>query len=108
MIHHEINQWVDLSTETPGTSIFANLCVGIGAKRAKIVFMRMQRILLVAIEFYRGIVSPYLKPRCKFHPSCSEYAAEAIRKYGPLRGTIKSVIRLLKCNPLSKGGVDVP
>ena len=46
------------------------------------------------------------EPVCKFHPSCSHYASDALRKYGPLRGSLKAVWRLLRCNPWSRGGVD--
>jgi putative membrane protein insertion efficiency factor len=45
-------------------------------------------------------------PTCKYHPSCSQYAADAVRKYGPLRGSLKAAWRLLRCNPWSRGGVD--
>jgi putative membrane protein insertion efficiency factor len=47
-------------------------------------------------------------PVCKYHPSCSEYAAGALRKYGPLRGSAKAAWRILRCNPWSHGGVDYP
>ena len=47
-------------------------------------------------------------PTCKYHPSCSEYAAQAYRKHGLVRGTLKSAWRLLRCNPWSHGGVDYP
>ena len=45
-------------------------------------------------------------PTCKYHPTCSQYATDALRKYGPLRGSAKAVWRVLRCNPWSKGGVD--
>ena len=45
-------------------------------------------------------------PTCKFHPSCSQYASDAIRKYGPVKGSVKAAWRLLRCNPWSHGGVD--
>ena len=47
-------------------------------------------------------------PTCKYHPSCSEYAAEAFRRYGPLKASAKTAWRLLRCNPWSHGGVDHP
>ncbi|MDR2766640.1 MAG: membrane protein insertion efficiency factor YidD [Holosporaceae bacterium] len=68
----------------------------------------MQKILLSIIGFYRKVVSPHLKPRCRFHPSCSEYAANAIRKYGSFRGIAKTVGRIVRCHPFAKGGVDLP
>jgi putative membrane protein insertion efficiency factor len=43
---------------------------------------------------------------CRFHPSCSQYAGDAVRKYGPLRGSLKAAWRVLRCNPWSRGGVD--
>jgi putative membrane protein insertion efficiency factor len=58
---------------------------------------------------YRAIVPGYGvagAPTCKYHPSCSAYAGEALRKYGPLRGSAKATWRLLRCNPWSRGGVD--
>jgi putative membrane protein insertion efficiency factor len=45
-------------------------------------------------------------PTCKYHPSCSRYASDALRKYGPLKGSLKAAWRLLRCNPWSHGGVD--
>ena len=45
-------------------------------------------------------------PTCKYHPSCSQYASDALRKYGPLKGSFKAAWRLLRCNPWSHGGVD--
>ncbi len=45
-------------------------------------------------------------PTCKYHPTCSRYAADALRKYGPVKGSLKAVWRVLRCNPWSRGGVD--
>ena len=45
-------------------------------------------------------------PTCKYHPSCSQYASDALRKYGPVRGSLKAAWRLARCNPWSHGGVD--
>jgi putative membrane protein insertion efficiency factor len=45
-------------------------------------------------------------PTCKYHPSCSQYANDALRKYGPVRGSLKAAWRLVRCNPWSRGGVD--
>ena len=49
---------------------------------------------------------PLGRGTCKFHPSCSHYASDAIRKYGPVRGTARALWRILRCNPWSSGGVD--
>jgi len=58
------------------------------------------------IRFYQRFVSPGLPARCKYHPSCSQYTVEAVRRYGILRGVVLAAWRLLRCNPWSHGGVD--
>jgi uncharacterized protein len=58
------------------------------------------------IRFYRRWISPGLPRRCKYHPSCSEYAVDAVRRFGILRGVVLAAWRLLRCNPWSHGGVD--
>ena len=63
-------------------------------------------LLLLPIRAYRRFLSPALTPRCRYHPSCSAYAEEAIRELGPLRGVVLAAWRLLRCNPLSAGGLD--
>jgi putative membrane protein insertion efficiency factor len=62
----------------------------------------MQTILRV----YKRWISPLLPPACRFVPSCSEYAAEAIERHGVLRGGARAAWRLLRCNPLAHGGYD--
>jgi putative membrane protein insertion efficiency factor len=62
--------------------------------------------LLALLWVYRTFVSPALPPACRYHPSCSEYAAEAVRVHGPLRGTWLAVRRLLRCHPFAPGGPD--
>jgi putative membrane protein insertion efficiency factor len=71
---------------------------------------RLLRTVAVApIRLYQLLVSPFLPANtCKYHPSCSEYAALAIRKHGLLRGVPMAGWRLLRCNPWSHGGVDYP
>ena len=65
------------------------------------------RVLATApIRLYRRLVSPALGQRCKYHPSCSAYALQAIRTYGILRGVVLAGWRLLRCNPWSHGGFD--
>lgn len=66
----------------------------------------MKRLLLGAIAVYRRWVSPAIGRRCKYEPSCSVYAATAVRRFGPLRGSLLASWRLLRCNPLSHGGFD--
>ena len=66
----------------------------------------MRAAALTAVRAYQLLVSPLLGPRCKYHPSCSQYAADAIREVGVLRGSVLTGWRLLRCNPWSHGGVD--
>lgn len=69
--------------------------------------MRAQRVLLLApLRLYQRIFSPALGARCKYYPSCSEYAAQAIERFGILRGLVLAGWRLLRCNPWSHGGYD--
>ena len=58
------------------------------------------------IRLYQRVISPALPQRCKYHPSCSTYAVQAIRSYGILRGLVLAGWRLLRCNPWSHGGLD--
>jgi uncharacterized protein len=65
--------------------------------------------VIAPIRLYQLLVSPFVGAnRCKYHPSCSEYAALAIQKHGVLRGVPMAGWRLLRCNPWSQGGVDHP
>jgi putative membrane protein insertion efficiency factor len=66
----------------------------------------LRELAIVPIRFYRRAISPGLPRRCKYHPSCSAYAVEAVRRHGVLRGGVLAVWRLLRCNPWSNGGVD--
>ncbi len=66
----------------------------------------MKKILLAIIRFYQRVISPLFPPCCRFIPSCSQYALEAIQKYGPLKGGKKAIWRILRCNPFCKGGYD--
>jgi uncharacterized protein len=66
----------------------------------------VKRLLLAPIAAYQRLVSPALPRRCRFEPTCSAYALIAIRRFGPLRGTLLAVWRLLRCNPFSHGGFD--
>lgn len=64
------------------------------------------RIFCLPIKFYRKFISPLKPACCRFYPSCSKYALEALEKYGPAKGLYLSTKRILKCNPLFKGGYD--
>jgi putative membrane protein insertion efficiency factor len=67
----------------------------------------MRHILLFLIKGYRLIISPALPAHtCRFAPSCSAYALEAVERYGALRGTLMAVKRILRCHPLHPGGYD--
>jgi uncharacterized protein len=63
-------------------------------------------VLLGLIRAYQRWVSPAFPRRCKYHPTCSAYAVQAVRELGPFRGSIVAGWRLLRCNPLSDGGID--
>jgi uncharacterized protein len=63
-------------------------------------------LLLAPIRAYQRWISPGLPRRCKYEPTCSAYASEAIRELGPLRGSLVAAWRLLRCNPFSHGGID--
>jgi hypothetical protein len=63
-------------------------------------------LLIAPIRLYQRWISPAFAPRCRYYPSCSQYAAESIRELGPVRGLILAGWRLLRCNPFSKGGFD--
>jgi uncharacterized protein len=66
----------------------------------------LTKLALLPVRAYRRLISPLIGPRCRYYPTCSTYAIEAIRTYGPIRGAVLAVWRVLRCNPLSDGGVD--
>jgi uncharacterized protein len=66
----------------------------------------MTAIPRLLVRGYQRLLSPLLPARCKYHPSCSQYALDALREYGLLRGLVLAGWRLLRCNPWSHGGVD--
>ena len=66
----------------------------------------MKRVALAAIRLYQRRLSPGVPPACRFQPTCSHYAYEAIDQYGALRGVAMAAWRLLRCNPLNDGGFD--
>jgi uncharacterized protein len=70
--------------------------------------MTCTSILIMLIRGYQRYFSPLLPPRCRFYPSCSEYAVQALLYYGLGRGSAKVLWRLLRCHPLSRGGIDLP
>lgn len=64
------------------------------------------RVLVLPIRFYQRFISPYLPPTCRFHPTCSSYAVEALTVHGALRGSWLTVRRLGRCGPWHPGGLD--
>ena len=68
----------------------------------------LKKMLLGAIRFYQRQISPCLSPRCRFIPTCSQYALEAIEKYGPWKGGFLALKRFLRCHPFYKGDLYDP
>lgn len=66
----------------------------------------MRSLLIFLVQAYRLLISPMLPPACRFTPTCSEYAIQALRRYGALRGSYLAARRLLRCHPLCQGGYD--
>lgn len=63
-------------------------------------------LLKLPIQFYRYCISPWLAPRCRFYPSCSAYALDALNTHGPIKGSGLSLLRVVKCHPWHPGGYD--
>jgi putative membrane protein insertion efficiency factor len=63
--------------------------------------------VLALLRGYKWAVSPMLPPSCRYVPTCSEYAMEAVDRYGAARGSLKAIWRVLRCHPLAKGGLDL-
>ncbi|MGQ9632350.1 MAG: membrane protein insertion efficiency factor YidD [bacterium] len=66
----------------------------------------MKHILIFLVRFYRVAISPLFPPSCRFHPTCSQYALEAIERYGAIRGLWMAIRRLSRCHPFGGGGYD--
>lgn len=66
----------------------------------------MKNLLLSVIRFYRKYISPHLPPMCRYYPTCSCYAIEAIETHGAFKGFLLALWRVLRCNPFSHGGYD--
>jgi putative membrane protein insertion efficiency factor len=78
-----------------------------GLRRAgRVVGQVVALPLVLLVKAYQRLVSPLLPPTCRYYPSCSAYAVNALERFGPLRGTWMAVSRLLRCHPWSPGGVD--
>ena len=70
------------------------------------MFQPMKFLVLDLLGIYKAVISPFLPPACRFEPSCSEYARQAIEKYGAVKGTWMGIKRILRCQPFCKGGHD--
>jgi len=66
----------------------------------------MKYIFLILIRFYQKFISPLFPPKCKYYPTCSTYALNAVKRFGAIRGSALAAWRLLRCNPWSMGGID--
>ena len=75
--------------------------------RALLLLCRLLQLTLLAlVRAYKRCLSPLLPPACRFHPTCSAYAEQALIKHGPIKGSALAAKRLLRCHPLHEGGVD--
>ena len=75
-------------------------------KVIKVINNCMSNILIYLVRLYRKYISPMKGPTCRFYPTCSQYSIEALRKYGAIKGTYLTIIRILKCHPFHPGGYD--
>jgi putative membrane protein insertion efficiency factor len=66
----------------------------------------LTRLLLACIRIYQRLLSPFMGTQCRFHPTCSHYACEAIQIHGPIKGSLLAAYRILRCNPFCAGGND--
>ncbi len=66
----------------------------------------MKKIIIALIRFYRKHISPLKKPCCRFTPTCSQYAIQAVERHGAFLGSLMSVARIIRCNPYCRGGYD--
>jgi putative membrane protein insertion efficiency factor len=64
------------------------------------------RVCIALVRAYQVCISPFLLPCCRFYPSCSEYAIDAVNRYGPMKGSYLALRRLLRCHPWHRGGYD--
>lgn len=66
----------------------------------------INKALIALIRFYQLAISPFTPPSCRFHPTCSHYGIEALKRFGPIKGSWLTAIRILKCHPFHPGGFD--
>ena len=70
------------------------------------IILLPRRMLVYLIRLYQKYISPCFPKHCKYYPTCSEYTRQAVDKYGIIKGSLLGIIRILNCNPFSKGGYD--
>ena len=80
--------------------------MSVGAGQESVRLSAAGRLLVTLLTGYRRFISPLLGPRCRFYPSCSAYALEAVQVHGALRGSLLAVRRLSRCHPFHPGGLD--
>ncbi len=68
----------------------------------------IKKLVIKLLKIYQIVISPIYPKSCRYYPTCSNYAILAVEKYGVIKGLLKAVWRVLRCNPFSKGGVDYP
>ncbi len=68
----------------------------------------MKKLVIDLLRFWQVFISPLYPPSCKYYPTCSTYAIMAVERHGVVKGMLKALWRVLRCNPFSKGGVDYP
>ena len=91
---------------TPRRILPSDLATTLAETIVRAVSRAVSASLVALIEIYRSLISPLVGPSCRFLPSCSAYAVEAIRRHGPLRGSGQALLRIARCNPLCEGGHD--
>ncbi|MDD6154208.1 MAG: membrane protein insertion efficiency factor YidD [Eubacteriales bacterium] len=72
----------------------------------KIIGKLVSKVMILMIRFYQIFISPLMPKTCRFYPTCSTYFIQALNKYGPIKGTILGVKRILRCHPGNPGGYD--
>ena len=76
-------------------------------KQAKSLILKgLQKFFVVGIIFYQKGISPFIGPRCRYIPTCSEYCKEALLRYGPFKGSLMGLKRICRCHPFHEGGYD--
>ena len=68
----------------------------------------IKKVVITFLKLYQKFISPLYPASCRYYPSCSNYAILSVEKYGVIKGLLKAIWRILRCNPFSKGGVDYP